>query len=239
MYVAVYHSVPTISNGGSVRKTRQHDILEQKAYTINTVTMGDNDVAGKEAAPALAQPADDAVDTSKETEKPPMAEKPPDKAEQTADEKEKPSRASDAVQAKDASIAASSTVKTTTTTAPTAPPRPRPPVSAPPQPRGPIVVSLPPVATTATTAVSTTQQKRPAPTTVPLSASKPSFPASAATAKPTFAKKRKLSTSPTPVLPPPRPAVTSQQRPLVDPAVTKTVHDVMGLLQTCTYVYNI
>lgn len=59
-------------------------------------------------------------------------------------------------------------------------------------------------------------------------------------AKPPATKKRKLSnpgTAPPQSMSSARPVMTPHT-PLADPAVAKSVHDIMGLLQTCTYTFT-
>lgn len=126
-------------------------------------------------------------------------------------------------------------------------------------PRGPIVVGLPattrapPLPAAAPTPTIAKPSNPPAPVVVPSHTSNAPSPATQTsnppfTAPPTVtkpvpppSKKRKLpSTTPAAAAAPPasshRPIVTPHT-PLADPAVVKTVHDIIGLLQTCKYKY--
>ena len=126
-------------------------------------------------------------------------------------------------------------------------------------PRGPIVVGLPattrapPLPAAAPTPTIAKPSNPPAPVVVPSHTSNAPSPATQTSNPPSTApltvtkpvpppsKKRKLpSTTPAAAAAPPasshRPVVTPHT-PLADPAVVKTVHDIIGLLQTCKYIY--
>lgn len=212
--------------------------------------MGDS---GKEAAPetmpdaahATPQPTGGDVelpssgnpsnDAGKEKDVPSIA---------AGDDKKQQVTQKDAVAPADASVP---TVKATTNA-------PQSSVSPVVPPRGPIVVGLPATTLAPPLAAATTaKSSNPPPVAAAQTSSSSPPPAASQTSNPSTApptvtkpgpppsKKRKLpNTTPAAAAASPasshRPVVTPHT-PLADPAVVKTVHDIIGLLQTCTYIF--